>query len=378
MATCSRMQFSELAQEQVPLLPGMNQFSEQQRTEYKVTAKARGFAVRTRHVWVRRRIACAAALLLLVGCGSRNGGNGDKYYLVSAQIQLPYWQVAGAGFLEAAKQMKLRAEFVGPETYDPKAQQLQFEEIAKTRPSGILISVANPELMKADIDAAIASGIPVITMDADSPGSSRLLFIGTDNYHAGVMGATVAAKELRGKGNVVVFTIPAMANLNDRLRGYRDTFAAYPGIKITSIVDIGGSPRQAAHATERIITTEEKDKVDAFVCLEAAGGKNVAEVLDQHHVQGKTVVAMDADDETLAWIKKGVIAATIAQKPFTMSYIGLAMLSSLHQYPPQPLAQNWKKSPFAPVPAFVDTGAVLVDKTSVDEFLAAQKSARQN
>src|SRR5262249_53080405 len=151
--------------------------------------------------------------------------------------------VAGAGFLEAAKQLNLQAEFVGPETYDPKAQQLEFEKIVKTKPSGILISVANPELMKADIDAAIAEGIPVITMDADSPSSRRLLFIGTDNYHAGVIGAEVAAKKLHGKGNVVVFTIPAMANLKDRLRGYRDTFAAYPGIKITSTVDISGNPR---------------------------------------------------------------------------------------------------------------------------------------
>jgi ribose transport system substrate-binding protein len=146
-------------------------------------------------------------LLLLAGCASRNGDS-DKYYLVSAQIQLPYWKAAGAGFLNAAKKLNLHAEFVGPETYDPKAQQLEFERIVKNRPSGILISVANPELMKADIDAAIESGIPVITMDADSPSSKRLLFIGTDNYHAGVMGATVAARELHGKGNVVVFTIP--------------------------------------------------------------------------------------------------------------------------------------------------------------------------
>jgi ribose transport system substrate-binding protein len=350
----------------------MNRFAKQQRAACQVTAKPRRFDMPRLYVQLCCLIACGT--LLLAGCAARNRDGDDKYYLVSAQIRLPYWRVASAGFLEAARQLKLQAEFVGPETYDPKAQQLEFEKIVKTKPSGILISVANSELMKADIDAAIASGIPVITMDADSPSSRRLLFIGTDNYHAGVMGAKAAAKELHGKGNVVVFTIPAMANLNDRLRGYRDTFAAYPGIKIVSLVDIGGNPRVAFHVTERIITTNEKDKVDAFVCLEAAGGKNVAEVLDQHHVQGKTVVAMDTDDETLAWIKRGVIAATIAQKPYTMSYIGLAMLNDLHQYPPQPLEQNWKTSSFAPVPAFVDTGAILVDKSSIDTFLEAQKS----
>ena len=345
----------------------MNKLSEH--IDLQVTPKRRFSSVRF-HAVVCWLVACAA--VVLSGCAAKNSDSDDKYYLVSAQIRLPYWQAAGAGFREAAKKLKLQAELVGPETYDPKAQQLEFERIVKTRPSGILISAANAELMKADIDAAIAAGIPVITMDADSPESRRLLFIGTDNYHAGVLGARVAAKELHGKGNVVVFTIPAMANLNDRLRGYRDTFAAYPGIRITEIVDIGGNARLAFHATERIVASNENDKVDAFVCLEAAGGKNVAEALDEHHVQGKTVLAMDTDDETLAWIQKGVIAATIAQKPFTMSYIGLAMLSNLHEHPPRPLEQNWRVSPFAPVPAFVDTGAVLVDKSSVDAFLAVQ------
>ena len=311
-------------------------------------------------------------LLLLGGCGSGGDSNG-KYYLISANIQLPYWQAAGAGFLEAAKRLNLQAEFVGPETYDPKAQQLEFERIAKTKPNGILISPASPDLMRADIDAAVAAGIPVLTIDADSPSSKRLLFIGTNNYQAGVMGAKVAAKELRGKGTVVFLTIPAMTNLNDRLRGYIDIFTGYPGIKIARVIDIAGNPRIATEATEQIIN-KEKEKVDAFVCLESVGGKAVAEVLDRHNVKGKTVVAMDTDSETLAWIRKGVIAATIAQKPFTMSYVGLSLLDNLHRYPPASMEQNWPANPFAPLPAFIDTGAILVDRNSVDAFVSAQKS----
>ncbi len=62
------------------------------------------------------------------------------------------------------------------------------------------------------------------------------------------------------------------------------------------------------------------------MCLEALAGKEVADVLDRNKVSGKTVVAMDTDEDTLKWIQKGVIAATIAQKPFTMAYYGVKML----------------------------------------------------
>lgn len=318
-------------------------------------------------------IGILALVAMLGGCASQHGAD-ESYYMVSANIQVPYWQAARAGFLHAAAQMKVKAEFVGPDTYDPKAQQLAFEKLLQSKPSGILVSPASPELMRGDIDAAITAGIPVITIDSDSPDSKRLLFIGTNNYQAGVMAAKVAVGQMRGKGNVVIFTMPGQANLDDRLRGYRDVFASYPGMKIASIVDIHGDPRVAFDATQQFIG-QKKQKVDGFICLEALAGKEVANVLDRYHVAGKTVVAMDTDPDTLQWIKKGVIAATVAQKPYTMAYVGLKMLDDLHHHRLRSLQQNWAEDPFSPLPAFVDTGATLIDRNNVDAFLAAESSA---
>jgi ribose transport system substrate-binding protein len=320
-----------------------------------------------------RLLPICVLLLPLFNCASQHEAN-EKYYLVSANIQVPYWKSAGAGFLQAASQIKVKAEFVGPDTYDPKAQQLEFQKLLKQKPSGILISPANPKLIKADIDAAIAAGIPVITMDSDSSSSKRLLFIGTNNYQAGMMGGKVAASQMHGKGNVVVFTMPEQTNLDERLRGYRDAFANYPQMKIAQVVDIRGDPRIAFDTTEQILG-KQKEKVDGFVCLEALAGKEVANVLDRYSVKGKTVVAMDTDAETLDWIKKGVIAATIAQKPFTMSYVGLKMLDDLHHHRPPSLDNNWSQDPFSPLPAFVDTGATLIDKGNLDAFFSAEKAA---
>ncbi len=324
---------------------------------------------------VRTRWGLAAMLVLLAmlgGCASQHDA-GESYYMVSANIQVPYWQAARAGFLQAAAQMKVKAEFIGPDTSDPKAQQLAFEKLLQTKPSGILVSPANPELIRGDIDPAIAAGVPVITIDSDSPDSKRLLFIGTNNYEAGVMAAKVAVGQMRGKGNLMMFTMPGQANLDDRLRGYRDVFASYPGMKIVSVVDIHGDPRVAFDATEQIIG--KKQKVDGFICLEALAGKEVANVLDRYHVTGKTVVAMDTDPDTLQWIKKGVIVATVAQKPYTMAYVGLKTLDDLHHHRLRSLQQNWAEDPFSPLPAFVDTGATLIDKNNVDAFLTAEKSA---
>jgi ribose transport system substrate-binding protein len=77
------------------------------------------------------------------------------------------------------------------------------------------------------------------------------------------------------------------------------------------------------------------------------------------------VIAMDTDPSTIDWINKGVISATIAQKPYTMAYYGTKLLDDVHHHPPSPLAGDWNKNIFSPVPTFVDTGAFVVDKANV-------------
>ncbi len=312
-------------------------------------------------------------LLPLLNCGGSQHDVTEKYFLVSANTKVPYWQEAAAGFNHAAAQIGVHAEFVGPESYDPKAQDEQFQDVLKQKPTGILVSASAPDLLNKDIDAAIAQGVPVIAIDSDAPASKRLFFIGTDNYKAGVMGGRMLAKGLGGKGNVVVFTIPAQANLKDRLRGYTDVFAEHPQIHITQVIDDRGDPGVVFDRTMDMM--EKGGKVDAFACLTSIAGPEVAEVLGRKNVTGKLVVAMDTDLRTLEGIQKGLITATIGQKPFTMAYLGAKLLDDLHHHPLASLTVDWGQDSFSPIPTFVDTGATVIDKSNVESFIKARNSA---
>src|SRR2546422_526465 len=227
-------------------------------------------------------ILLGALLFPLLHCSESQHSPDEKYYLVSANIQLPYWQSAGAGLSRAAGQLKVKAEFVGPDTYDAKLEQQEFQRVVKLKPAGILISPADPDLIKADIDAAIAQGIPVLTIDSDSKSSKRLFFIGTNNYQAGVTGGQVLVKQLQGKGNVLFFSMPGQANLDERFHGYQSVLESHPQVK---------------------------------------------------------------------------------------------MLDDLHHYPLNPLNATWAQDPYAPIPTLVDTGATLIDKSNVNEFLRSRDSA---
>jgi ribose transport system substrate-binding protein len=321
------------------------------------------------HTYKRTTASLLAAFsLMLAGCAAHD--KSEQYILIATNVNLPYWQNAKAGFERAAKEYGVSADMEGPTTFDPQAEVKEFRAAVAKKPAGILVSVANAQLMTPEIDAAMAAGVPVITIDSDSPDSKRLYFIGTNNLQAGRLGGQRVAAQLSEKGNVVFFTMPGQPNLEERLKGYKDAFAGFPGIKIVDVFDMKGDSGTAMDKAAEYLSRSGPGKIDAFICLEASAGKDVGLAFQRAHAAGRLLVAMDVDQDTLKMVKDGTIDSTLSQKPYTMALLGLQALDHIHHYPPKSLQADNSLDPFAPVPSFVDTGVTLIDMDNVNTLLS--------
>src|SRR5579859_524565 len=308
----------------------------------------------------------------LAGCQESYHEKAERYALIAAIINLPYWQEADAGLRGVAKEMGVgvKADMDGPTTYSPKDEVDAFQKAVSSHPAGILVSVASPELMQAPIAAAIASGIPVICLDSDAPDSKRVMFIGTDNFRAGQESGKRIADILKGHGDIVLVTIPGQLNLDERVRGVNEALKKYPGIKIVQTVDDKGDSNKAFDGLNAILAAK-KQKVDGILCLEASGGAGAASALHRVDMTGKiAIVSFDKDPETLDWIDRGGINATVVQKPCVMAYYGVKFLDDLHHNAVHDF-KDWRTAPAAPIPAFVDTGTAIVDKNNLAAFREA-------
>jgi ribose transport system substrate-binding protein len=312
-------------------------------------------------------------LMLAIGfaSGCNSDSTQDVYYMIAANVSLPYWQTAANGFKKAAAQYKVTAKVVGPQSYDPLGELDALQQATREKPAGILISVADASILQRQIDSAIQQGIPVITMDSDALVTRRLYFIGTNNVEAGRLGGSRLVEKLGDKANVVFFTIPGQPNTEERLQGFKDVLNNHPGIKIVDIIDIKGDARTAFDKAQPLLALTGPKKIDAFVCLEAVSGKPVSDAVKRANVHDREVIAWDADKDTLDSIKEGVIDATIAQKPYTMGYFGLKMLYEVFHTPPAQLNKDFRGDFFSPYPVFVDTGTTLVDRSNVDLYLSS-------
>ena len=314
-------------------------------------------------------VNAVALTILFAGCQQPYHQQEERYILVTANVNLPYWQEAEAGLRDIAKTTGVKVELTGPTTFSPSEELTAFQQAVSQHPSGILVSVSDPQSFKGPIDAAISQGLPVICIDADDPESRRVLFIGTDNFRAGQDSGKRMADLLGGQGRILIIALAGQLNTDERVRGVNEALKKYPGIKIAQTVDDKGDPRNANDAVSALL--QKKEKIDGIIGLEASGGSGAAEALHRLDMTGKIkIVAFDKDPQTLEGIERGWITATVVQKPYVMAFYGVRFLDDLHHNAVHEF-KDWATAPTAPLPTFVDTGTAVVDSSNLAAFRKA-------
>ena len=94
----------------------------------------------------------------------------------------PYWSQVEQGVKAAGKALGIETRFFVPQKEDINAQLQMLESFIAQGFDGIAIAPSDPNAVIPAIKKALELGIPVITLDTDSPKSGRYVYIGTDNY----------------------------------------------------------------------------------------------------------------------------------------------------------------------------------------------------
>jgi ribose transport system substrate-binding protein len=314
-------------------------------------------------------LSIAVMAMVMASCEKPYHQPEERYVLITANVNLPYWQEAQAGLTDIGKTAGVKVEMDGPASFSPQEELTAFQQAVASHPSGIMVSVTDPKLFNEPINAAIMQGLPVITVDSDAPESRRVLFIGTDNYRAGQDSAKRMADLLAGTGRVVIIGLSGQLNTEERARGVNDTLKKYQGIKVVQTIDDKGDPRNAYDGISGLL--QKKEKLDGIIGLEATGGAGAADALHRMDMTGKVkILAFDKDPQTLEGIERKWITATVVQKPYVMAFYGVRFLDDLHHNAVHEF-KDWATAPTAPLPTFVDTGTAQVDIGNLATFRKA-------
>jgi ribose transport system substrate-binding protein len=155
----------------------------------------------------------------------------------------PVFEIGRDGALLKAEELteetgvQVEIDYVGSVASDATEQAQVVEDVIAKGVDAIGISCNDPTACEDPINKAVAAGIPVMTWDSDSPESDRFTYLGVDNYEGGVAAAELLVKFMGEEGKVALLTgVPGAFNLEERIRGFEDGLADYPGIEIVSTV----------------------------------------------------------------------------------------------------------------------------------------------
>ena len=261
------------------------------------------------------------------------GGHGTlKYVLVShAPDSDSWWNTVKNGIALAGEQMGVDVEYRNPPTGDLADMARIIEQATASSPNGIITTLADYDVLKGPIMAAVDQGINVIIMNSGTPEQARevgaLMYVGQPEYDAGF------AAGLRAKGDGVgsfLCVNHAISNVvvAERCTGFADGL----GIDIgDSMIDSGQDPAEIKNRVMAYLNAH--PDTDAVLTLGPTGADPTLLALDEMGLSGDIYFGtFDLGEEIVKGIKSGVIEWGIDQQPFLQAYLPVVVMANYDRY----------------------------------------------
>ncbi len=310
---------------------------------------------------MKKLLFAAAALAILAAPAQAD--TKYRFAVVPKAMNNPFFDVARDGCEKRAKELgNVECIYKGPVEHEPATQAQIIQDFITQKIDGLAISVADVPSMTKSIDAATAAGIPVITFDADAPGSKRISYIGTNNKDFGLaLGKQLLQLRPEGGKYAMVSGGPGAKNLAERVDGVRE---ALKGSKWT---EVAGSPTfcndDSALAVQQM--TDLRTATPDLAAIVPVGGWPMFapegyKAFVNHNKKdidaGKlTLVVADTLKMQLELLRDGYSNALTGQRPFEMGEKAMDTLLAI------------KKG--QKVPETIYTGLDLVTKDNVAKLL---------
>lgn len=138
---------------------------------------------------------------LLAGGGAAAAGEGPEYAFITNGVA-DFWTIGKAGAEKAAADLGVKAAVIMPSSITDQTRKI--EDLLTRGTAGIAISPINPA-NQGEVLAKAAAATNLITHDSDAPDSPRKVYIGMDNYEAGLICGKLVRDALPEGGKVMLF-----------------------------------------------------------------------------------------------------------------------------------------------------------------------------
>lgn len=243
----------------------------------------------------------------------------------------PFWSVVKNGVDAAGKDIGVSVTYDAPPTFDMVAMSRLIDAQVAKKPDGLIVSIPDASALGKSIKAAVAAGIPVVSINSGSDVYKSLgvqVHVGQTEYEAGLgggekMGAAGVTNALcvnQEVGNVA---------LDLRCKGFTDGLAKTGGKVKVLAVDL----KDATGSQQKIGAAFSSATYDGILTLGPTGSAPAIKALQAANQLGKVKLAtFDLSPEVLQNIRDGNMLYAIDQQQFLQGYLPIVFLALFKQF----------------------------------------------
>ena len=279
-------------------------------------------------------------LLVLAACGGGGGpttgqptgGNSAranlKFYVIThGQASDPFWSVVKKGVDQAAHDMGVQAVYEAPPTFDMVAMSHLIDSAVAAHPDGLVVSIPDPNALGPSIKAAVAAGIPVISINSGADVAKSLgvlVHVGQTEYQAGLGGGQkMAAAGV--KHALCVNQEVGNAALAQRCAGFTAAMKQ-AGATVKEIGVNLSNPTQTQQTIEAAL--QHDPTIDGIMALGPTGASPALKALQDLNKTGQIKLAtFDLNSDVLQAIKANQILFAIDQQQYEQGYLPIVLLT---------------------------------------------------
>ncbi|WP_172330106.1 sugar ABC transporter substrate-binding protein [Mangrovicoccus sp. HB161399] len=280
-----------------------------------------------------KTVAMAAALASAAITASAQSDDDISFVWISHGPDSDSWfNVIKNAIRVADQQMGTSTEYRNPPTGDLADMARIVQQSAAAGVDGIIVTIADYDVLEGPIKDAVASGIPVVTVNSGTVEQSKqlgaLLHVGQPEYEAGFGAGERAKKEAGVTSFLCVNHYISNPASVERCRGFADAIGVDLG---SQMIDSGMDPSEIENKVEAFLTSN--PDTGAILTLGPNSAAPTVKAVKDMGLDGAIYFGtFDLSPEISAAIKEGVINFAIDQQPFLQGAMPVIILANYVRY----------------------------------------------
>ena len=279
--------------------------------------------------------ACWLLGLLLAGCARPDAAPTYRIGFSQCSLEGPWRQAMLAG-MKRELSFHPEAELIMLDAHDNSdLQKRQIRELVAQKVDLLIVSPYEAAPVTPAVEAAYASGIPVVLLDRRTTTQHYAAYVGGNNVEVGRTAARYAARLLHQRGSIVeVLGAPGSSATSGRHQGFAATLRDYPGLRVVG--EVAGDWRDKSLKPALRATLRAHPEVALIFAHNDGMGRGAYEVCRELGRAGRIrIIGVDGLPgriEGLDLVRRGWLSASLLYSPGGEDAIRTA-LNILHHQP---------------------------------------------